>query len=288
MITERKKRWTPKQWVFGSLIHLWLFFLVLVVVIPVLWVVGSSLSPSSTGAISDVKLIPENPSLINFIELFSKTNFTAWYKNTLIIAALTTVCTSLINMLTAFVFARFPFKGRKSLMMFITLFNMFPSFLGLTAVYVICMSFGLLDNIYTLVIIYTAGSIPGNIFLARGYLLNVPRSLDEAAYIDGATKFQVFSRVILPLSVPILSFLALNAFMGPWFDYILPRMLIRSNTNTTLAIGLYELTDTMSANYNIPRFAAASVLVAIPIAALQIIFQRFLITGITAGANKGE
>lgn len=280
------KKLTPKDWVFGTLIHIWLFIMVFIVVIPVLWVLTSSLSPTAT--ISDIKLFPSEPTFDNYRDLFEKTNYTLWYRNTLIVATLTMICTSLINMFTAFIFARFPFKGRKPMLMSIMLFQMFPSFLALTAIYILCLNFGLLDNIYTLVLIYTAGSIPGNIYLARGYLLNIPKALDEAAYIDGASKFQVFAQVVLPLAIPIMSFIAITAFMAPWFDYMLPRMLLSRNENFTLAIELYTWTDPTGALYNVPRFAAGSVLIAVPIATLQIIFQRFLVTGVTAGANKGE
>jgi len=281
-----KKRLTPKQWMFGILIHSWLIIVVFIVIIPSMLIISTSLSSSTS--LSEMGLWPSNPTFQNYIDLFRSTNYPLWYRNTLIIATLTMIFSSLMNMFTAFIFARFRFKGRKPMLMFIMMFQMFPSFLGLIAVYIICLNFGLLDNIYTLVIIYTAGSIPGNIFLARGYLLNIPKSLYEAPYIDGASKFQVFRYVILPLSVPILSFLGLIAFMGPWFDFILPRMLLSSNENLTLAVELYVWTDPTGARFNIPRFAAGSILVAVPIATLQIVFQRFLVTGITAGANKGE
>jgi len=281
-----KKRWSTKQWLFGFAIHIWLIIVVFIVIIPAMWIVSTSLSSSTS--LSDMSIIPNNPTFQNYRDLFEVTNYALWYRNTLTIAVLTMVFSSLLNMFTAFIFARFKFKGRRPMLMFIMLFQMFPSFLGLIAIYVICLSFGLLDNIYTLVIIYTAGSIPGNIFLARGYLLNIPKSLDEAAYIDGASKFQVFRHVLLPLSIPILSFLGLVAFMGPWFDFILPRMLLSSNENLTLAVELFVWTDPTGQNFNIPRFSAGSMLVAVPIATLQIVFQRFLVTGITAGANKGE
>jgi arabinogalactan oligomer/maltooligosaccharide transport system permease protein len=283
---KNKKRLTPKQWFFGSIIHIWLGLIVLAVLIPVLWIVGSSFG--SSAAIVDVKIIPTNPTIRNYVELLTETGFPQWFKNTLIIAVLTMVCSAVLNMFTAFIFARFPFKGRKPLLMFIMIFTMFPSFLGLTAIYVIALNFGLLDNIYTLVIIYTAGSIPGNIFLARGYLLNIPRTIDEAAYIDGASKIQVFRHIVLPLSIPIMAFLALTAFMGPWFDYIMPRLLLSSNENLTIAIELFNWTDPQSPLFNLPRFAAASIMIALPITALSIFFQRFIVTGLTAGANKGE
>ena len=282
----KRKRLSPRQRLFSVLIHLQLLLVVFIVLVPVLWIVSSSLS--TTSALSDLTLIPKKITLNNYIELFTKTNFKLWYMNTLIVALLTMVFTALVNIFTAFIFARYSFKGRKPLLMFVMLFQMFPSFLGLTALYVICLNFNLLNNIYTLVIIYVAGSIPGNIFLARGYLLNLPRTLDEAAYIDGATKWQVFIHVILPLATPIIAFIAMNAFIGPWLDYILPRMLLSANEKNTVALGLYRFVDNLSADYNVPRFAAASLIIAVPIALFQMIFQRFLVTGVTAGANKGE
>jgi arabinogalactan oligomer/maltooligosaccharide transport system permease protein len=167
--------------------------------------------------------------------------------------------------------------------------QMFPSFLGMTAIYVICLSFGLTDNIYTLVVLYVGGAIPYNVWLVRGFMLNIPKSLDEAAFIDGATKLQVFMRVVFPLSVPLISFLAVTAFMAPWMDYILPRLLLSANENRTLAIGLFEMADPANtARYDITAFSAGCIIVGLPIAMLYMVFQRFLLTGLTAGANKGE
>lgn len=283
---NRKKKMTPTSVVASVFLYLELILVLIAVLFPVAWVLGTSLSP--TANVATTKLIPDAPTFKNFQELFSETKFTTWYKNTMIISALTMLFTVLIHTFTAFIFARFKFKGQKPALFVIMLFQMFPSFLGLTAIYVICMNFGLLNNIYTLVVIYVAGGIPGNIWLVRGYLLNIPRALDEAAYIDGASKFRVFWQIILPMATPIVAFMAVSSFMGPWFDYIMPRMLLSSNENRTIALGLWELVDTANPRYNFPRFAAASLIVAVPIASLQIIFQKYLVTGLTAGANKGE
>jgi arabinogalactan oligomer/maltooligosaccharide transport system permease protein len=150
----------------------------------------------------------------------------------------------------------------------------------------VALNFGMLNNLNMLVIIYIAGGIPGNIWLVRGYMLNIPKSLDEAAFIDGASKLQLFYRIILPLCLPIVMFIAVGAFMGPWLDYMLPRYLINQNETRTLAIGLFDM---ISGNTNqFTTFCAGCVIVAVPIAALYMVFQRFLLEGLVAGANKGE
>ncbi len=286
MGAKRRKTRTFKDIVFSTLIHAELLLVLAAVLFPIVWIAGTSLSPTSS--VTATSLIPDQPTFKNFTELFSKTKFVLWYKNTLIIALLSMVCTVLVHSFTAFIFARFKFKGQKQALFTIMLFQMFPSFLGLTALYVICLNFGLLNNIYTLVVIYVAGGIPGNIWLVRGYMLNIPKTLDEAAFIDGASKITMFFRIILPLATPIIAFMAVTSFMGPWFDYILPRMLLSSNDKHTIALGLFSLVDPNSPNYNFPRFAAASLLIAVPIATFQFVFQKYLVTGLMAGANKGE
>ena len=137
-----------------------------------------------------------------------------------------------------------------------------------------------------LVIVYVAGGIPANIWLVRGYMLNIPRSMDEAASIDGVSKLQLFFKIILPLSTPIMFFIAVTSFMGPWMDYMLPRYLINMNEKRTLAIGLFDLITGTNADF--AAFCAGAVLVAIPITILYMAFQRFLLEGLMAGANKGE
>ncbi|MDR0525339.1 MAG: sugar ABC transporter permease [Spirochaetaceae bacterium] len=267
-----------------GLIYLEFIVVAIIVIYPLLWVVGSALNP--VNSISRAQVIPENPTLDNFVKLFQKTKFPAWYKNTLYVSILTTIFTVLIHTATAFVFARFKFKGRKMGLLAVMILQMFPSFLGLTALYMVALNFGMLNNLYMLVIIYVSGGIPGNIWLVRGYMLNIPKSLDEAAFIDGASKIQLFYKVILPLSLPIVLFIAVGAFMGPWMDYMLPRYLINQNEKRTLAIGLFDM---ISGNTNeFTTFCAGCVLVAIPITILYMVFQKFLLEGLVAGANKGE
>jgi arabinogalactan oligomer/maltooligosaccharide transport system permease protein len=254
------------------------------IIYPLLWVVGTALNDSA--GIARASVIPDKMSLANFKKLFVEYNYGRWYLNTLYVAVLTALFSIILHTTTAFIFARFKFKGRKMGLLAVMILQMFPSFMSLTALYMIAMNFNMLNNLNMLVIIYVAGGIPTNIWLVRGYMLNIPRSMDEAASIDGVTKLQLFLKIILPLSVPIIFFITLTSFMAPWMDYMLPRFLINMTDRRTLAIGLYDFVNTTPVD--IPAFCAGAVLVAIPITAIYMFFQRFLIEGLMSGANKGE
>ncbi|MDR0730243.1 MAG: sugar ABC transporter permease [Treponema sp.] len=277
------KAYKVKKILSTALIYLDLIIVAVMVIYPLLWVLGTSLNSRSgvTGSI-----FPAKPTLDNYIRLFTKTRYGAWYLNTLLVAILTTIFSIVLHTMTAFVFARFRFRGRKMGLLFVMILQLFPSFMGLTALYMVALNFGMLNNLMMLVIIYVAGGIPQNIWLVRGYMLNIPRSLDEAAFIDGASKVQLFFNVILPLSLPIITFISVTSFMGPWMDYMLPRYLINQNEKRTLAIGLFDMIS--GTNNDVTAFCAGSVLVAIPITCLYMIFQKFLLEGLMAGANKGE
>jgi arabinogalactan oligomer/maltooligosaccharide transport system permease protein len=278
------KAYKVKRFVTGLLVHIELIIVAIIVLYPLIWVVGSSINP--VNGMNRATMIPANPTLDNYIRLFQKTKFLAWYGNTLYVAVLTTIFSMLLHTMTAFSFARFKFRGRNAGLLFVMILQMFPSFLGLTALYMVALNFRMLNNLNMLVIIYVAGGIPGNIWLVRGYMLNIPKSMDEAAFIDGASKVQLFFKIILPLSMPIVFFIAVTAFMGPWMDYMLPRYLINRDGKRTLAIGLFDLVTRSNSDFT--AFCAGCVLVAIPITIMYMVFQRFLLEGLTAGANKGE
>ena len=283
----------PKNIFATMFIYAELVALSFIVVIPIIYAIGTSLSPNS-GILNTIW--PTNPSLVNYKFLLSgsrlvggieeTTDFKLWYANTLGVAVLTMIGAVLFVTFTAYVFARYSFKGKKAGLLTILVLQMFPSFLSLVAIFTLFQSFGLTNNPYALVIIYVSGSIPFNVWLIKGYLQNIPKELDESAKIDGANKLQIFFKIILPLSVPIISFVAVTSFMSPWMDYILPSYLIIDSEKWTLAVGIFDfINDQADTNY--PAFAAAALIVAIPITTLYIVFQKYLIEGITAGANKG-
>lgn len=281
-IKENKKHRLKDRMITGAM-YLEIIVVALIVLVPVLWIIGTSFDNSSSLATSSI--IPKHPTLNNYKKLFKTTQFAVWYGNTLKVAVVNMVCSVLITTLTAYVFSRFKFKGKKASLMGIMVLQMFPSFMAMTAIYILFLNFGLLDNLYGLSLTYIAGQIPYNVWLMKGYLGGIPMSLDEAAMLDGASRLQIFKKIIIPLAFPMITFLAVSTFMAPWMDYVLPRLLISSESKKTLAVGLYDLISS-DANNQYTQFAAGAVLVAVPITILYIALQKHLIYGITAGSTK--
>ena len=266
-----------------------------IVIIPVVYIFGLAFSNISS-AIPN-RIWPTNPNFGAFEYLFNETKFFKWYGNTLIIALINMLVGTVLITGAAYVFARFSFKGKKAGLLTILVLQAFPSFMGLIAMYVLFWTFDLLGKPWALSILYIGGSIPGNLWLIKGFLSQIPKDLDESAMIDGANKVQIFTQIILPLSVPILTFVAVSMFMGPWMDYMLPGYLLNyyprnagvgyDVTNQwTLAVGLYKfINDINYTHYS--AFAAGALLVGLPITVLYMVFQKYLIEGIMAGATKG-
>ncbi|RUS43843.1 sugar ABC transporter permease [Cohnella sp. AR92] len=266
------------------LIYIELIVVALIVIYPLIWIFGSSLG--STKGLANASAIPAHATLDNYKKLFQNTDFPLWYMNTLKVAAANMFFGVLLSTLGAYAFSRFKFKGKKASLLTILILQMFPAFLTAIAVYMLFLNFGLLDSLTGLVIVGVAAQLPYNIWLLKGYLDNISTSFDEAALIDGASRTQIFFRIIVPLAVPMLTFVAVLQFAAPWMDFILPRLLISSEEKKTVAIGLFSMISDPTRN-DFTLFAAGSVLVAVPIAILYIVLQRFLINGLTAGGDKG-
>lgn len=272
-----------KKIMVSAALHLELILVCLIVLIPIFWIVSSSFNDSS--GLASATLIPERWTLHNYRRLFEETRYVSWFLNTLRIAAVNAVVSVSLVMVTAWVMSRFRFTGKKAGLMTLLLLSMFPSFLSMTAIYVLFLTFGLLNKPIALVIIYSAGAIPYNVWLVKGYLDGVSKSLDEAAYIDGCTKFRAFFKVTLPLSMPIITYVTVTQFMTPWMDYILPNLLLSRDENRTLAVGLFAMINEQEST-NFTMFAAGAVLVAVPISIIYIVFQKHIVQGISSGANK--
>ncbi len=275
--------------------YAWLILTCLVVLVPILWMIFASFTRGKL--LSGVPLLPnfKNLSLEHYRYLFTYSSqtgakfsdFVASFLRSLSIAVVNTGAVVLLSAMTGFVFARFRFRGKKSLLVSFLLLQMFPSFMGMIAIFMIFRTFGWLNQPLYLVFIYAAGAIPYNTYLIRGYMRSISLSIDEAAMIDGASKTQVFFKIILPLSGSIIGFVAVNAFMAPWMDYMLPNQLLDMQ-NQTVAIFLYRLTDPYNTLYYNPlNFMAGALLLATPITLVQFYMQRFIVYGMTAGAEKG-
>lgn len=264
------------------LINLELIIMSLIVIIPVLWIILSSFQKGN-GPLTNIDF--SKIGLDNYRRLFSETNYATWFFNTLKIAIASTICSLILIMLTAWVMSRFKFKGKKVSLMTIMILSMFPTFLSMTAIYTLFLILGLVGNPISMIIVYSVGAIPYNTWLVKGYLDGVPTAIDEAAYIDGCSRFQVFFKIILPMAKPIITYCAVSQFMLPWMDFILPNILLSSDKSRTLAVGLFALINGKE-SMNFTVFAAGAVLIAVPITIVFIVFQKYLVQGVSAGADK--
>ncbi len=269
-----------------TLSYIAIFIALGIVIYPVLWIVGSSFNPGNS--LSGSTIIPKNATLAHYKELFDleQSNYLKWYWNTLKICTITMVLSVTMIALMGYTFSRYRFVGRKNGLMTFLILQMIPNFAALIAIYVLAVQTGLIDTHLALILLYTGGLLPMNTWLAKGYFDTIPKELDESARIDGAGHFRIFWQIILPLAKPILAVIALFSFITPFADFILAKVILRSEEKYTLAVGLYNLVaKQFGAEFT--KFAAGAVLIAIPISLLFLSLQRYLISGLTAGGTKG-
>ena len=271
--------------VFTSIL-VWVFLIgtSLFVVYPLIYVAAAAFSPQQN--IASLSVIPFGNGVTwkNFIYLFQNTDFPLWFRNTLIVAVATTISTVFICAVSAYVFSRFRFVFKKSLMMSLLILQIFPSFVGMVAIYVILLRIGGLNTLWGLVLVYLAGNIPYNTWMVKSYLDTIPKSLDEAARIDGAGHFQIFAKVIMPVSKPIIVLLTITSFIAPWMDFIFPKLVLRSSNVQTIAQGLFGFVTEKKNMF--ATFSAGSLIIAIPFIIYFIVTQKTLITSLSGAAVK--
>ncbi|XID92702.1 sugar ABC transporter permease [Paenibacillaceae bacterium WGS1546] len=257
-----------------------------VILYPLIWAFSMSLNPGTS--LFALKLIPDNWSLVHYEWLFTnpRSDYKLWYRNTLIVAFANGTASVCLVTILAYAFSRFRFVGRRNSIYAFLLLQMFPVLMGMVAIYLLLNTVNLLDTFTGLILIYVFGGLPMNVFLVKGYLDTIPRDLDESAKMDGAGYLTIFFRILIPLAKPIVAVVALFTFMAPFFDFLTPRIIIRSPEKFTLALGLYNFVNDKFAN-NFTIFAAGTILIAIPIAAVFLLLQRYLISGLADGATKG-
>lgn len=229
-------------------------------------------------------------SFKHFSYLFTETLYLRWVMNTLFVAASTAVLTLLFVSFTGFAYSRYRFKGRKPSLMAIMLIQTIPAFAGITAYFtlhsIISSIIPGFSRQMLLILIYSAGGIAGNTFILKGYLDSISTELDDAAKIDGCSNMKVYRLIIMPIARPMLAIIALWSFIGPFMDYLLPKVLLTSPESYTLAAGLFTLINDMR-TLNQPAFAAGGLLTAVPIVILFIVLQKELVSGLSSGSVKG-
>lgn len=269
--------------------HTILTILSVIWLIPLLYLVVQSFR-GEPGAWSST-FFPATWTLDNYRRLFFSTQFPRWYLNTLLVAAASCVITTLFVLAVSYAFSRIRFRARKPMMNIMLILGMFPGFMSMTAVYFLLKI--LLPNNFqslaSLIIVYSAGAAL-SYYVAKGFFDTVPKGLDEAARIDGATMSQVFFHIILPLSKPIVIYTILVSFIAPWCDYIFVSFIMSGVSDTglyTVSLGMYKWLEREMIQQYFTTFCAAAVVVAVPITALFMWLQRYYVEGITGGAVKG-
>ena len=235
--------------------------------------------------------LPQKWTLDNYIRLFTETKFLRWYGNTLFVAASSCLITTVFVLAVAYVFSRIKFKARKGMMNVMLILGMFPGFMSMSAVYFLLKI--LLPNNYqslaSLIIVYSAGAAL-SYYVAKGFFDTVPKALDEAARIDGASRFRTFYKIILPLSKPIIIYTILISFISPWCDYIFVSFIMSGVPDVgmyTVSLGMYKWLEREMIQQYFTTFCAAAVIVATPITILFMWLQKYYVEGVTGGAVKG-
>ena len=253
---------------------------------PIIWILLTSLRAEQGYYVG--YFFPKNLTLKNFYDLFhnSAVPFGKWWVNTMIVAVCGCVLNTLIVLGTAFILSRTRFAGRKQFMNILMIIGMFPGFMSMVALYNILKGLGLNQSIGALIVVGAAGAAMGY-HITKGYFDTIPKAIDEAAIIDGASRLQIFTRITIPLSKSIIVYQVLGTFLGAWSDYIFPRLLFGDRQSSyTVAVGLFWMTDFRRIDSYYTQFAAGAVVIAVPIVILFIWLQRFYVEGLS-GSVKG-
>jgi arabinogalactan oligomer/maltooligosaccharide transport system permease protein len=289
----KKKRRTPLKWFLTTgWRHLLGIGLVVYAIFPILYILSTSLYPNNS--IEGTNTLFAAISFQNYINLFSDPArpFGLWYLNTVIIGILTSVMSVFISALAAYAFSRLRFRGRRGGLLSLILIQMFPALLGLVAIFGMLTEIGKifpafgLDSVLGLVMVYLGGSLGGGTYLMYGFFNTVPKELDEAAKLDGATHTQIFYGIIMRLVSPILAVQMLLSYIGITSDYVLASVVLSKPESLTLAVGLQQfISDPFSKDWSM--FTAGAVLAAIPVVTLFMFLQRYIVSGLLGGAVKG-
>jgi ABC-type maltose transport system permease subunit len=256
---------------------------------PIVWTISASLNPTSS--VSGQELIP-NPATLDHYRTILNEPYWLWMWNSFYIAAVSSILVGLITLMSAYAFSRFRWAGRSQLLLVILLIQVFPAVLAMVALFSILQQIGTyipalgLNTHGGLILIYMGGAMGINVWLMKGFFDSVPREIDESGKVDGASDWQIFWRLLFPLVRPILVVSMILTFFGTYSDYLMPRVMITSAEKYTLMLGLYNfIGDNYSQDWG--PFAAGAVIGAIPMVAMYLLLQDFIVGGLTSGSVKG-
>jgi arabinogalactan oligomer / maltooligosaccharide transport system permease protein len=267
--------------VYGILISL-----MIICLFPVYFVFIGSVNPGTSLHSSETFPNIFDLNWSHYQALFTDYPYMTWYGNTMFIAVTNMVLSTTFGFMSGYAFSRFSFKGKKQGLMALVILQMFPTIMGMIAIYTLLGTLNLLDTHLGYILVLAAGSVAFNTWIVKGFFDGIPKSLEEAARIDGASNLAILRKIMMPLATPILAFVAFNSFIAASMDFIMAEVILRSSENWTLAQGLFTLVSGQS-NNNFTVFAAGAVLISLPLMLLFFIFQKYIVEGLTAGAEKG-
>ena len=288
--TVKRNKKSVSSRVGNFFVHVFLAMLAAVWVLPIFWIILTSFRAEQGSYVST--FFPKGYTLANYIKLFTDRNvlnFPRMFANTLIIAVFTCIISTFFVLSVSYSLSRMRFKLRKPYMNLAMILGLFPGFMAMIAEYYILKALGLTEGSavrLALIIVYSAGTGLG-FQIAKGYFDTIPRSVDEAAIMDGATQWQVFTRITMPLSKPIIIYTVMTSFIAPWVDFIFAKVIVRANADQfTVAIGLWNMLQKEYINQWYTSFAAGAVIISLPIAILFVYMQKLYVEGMS-GAVKG-
>lgn len=281
-VISKKLKIRPATTMKAVIVYVIVLLISFIFAFPCIWLILSSFNANGSLLTLD-GFFPESYSFDTFKTLFTEKvehDYMRWFGNTLFVAGISCVISTVLVLAVSYTMSRYRFKSRKQMMKVTLLLNIFPNFMNMTALFVIMTQFDLINNLWGLILLYSSGATMG-FLVQKGFFDTIPSTIYDAATLDGATDLRVFVSITLPLSKPMIVYTALTAFVWPWSDFMLPKLLLPDKSQWTVAIGLNWLDES---KFSI--FAAGSVFIAVPIVALYIALSKYLIQGGAAGAVK--
>jgi arabinogalactan oligomer/maltooligosaccharide transport system permease protein len=273
--------------------HAFLIFMALISIYPVLWVIAIAFSPgeslSSPTLAFGIIPVPSSFTTVHFASILKLqvvgSGFPVWLKNSTLITVSSVAGAVGLTLPAGYAFSRRRFRGQEASMFSFLLPTMFPGVVTIIPQYLLFASFGLVNTYFSVIIPYMVGSLSLSVFIMKSAFDAIPKEIDEAAMIDGAGEFRIFSRMLLPLTLPSIATVALWAFMGSWLDWALAHVMLQDNSLWTLPLALYAFLQSNYSYYG--SFSALALVMAIPVFVVFVVFQKYLVTGLTAGSVKG-
>lgn len=278
-----KKKLRPAEIRSVWISRIFLILMVLIVLFPVLSVIGASMAKGE--AFTQTSILPKAFSLENYKKVLTETDFLVWMKNSLIVCFAISIIQLILTIPTAYAFSKMKFTGRKNGLMFLLLLQMFPTTMALPAILAVVYRINGMDHLITLIVIQ-CGASAYNIWLMKGFMDGIPKELTEAAYVDGASQFEAFRKVILPLTKNMLLVIFLFTFIGAYSEFIFASAIMKDPASQTIPIGLQQfIRNQFSTNWT--QYSAAAIMASVPIVVLATVGQKYMAKGLVAGSVKG-